>query len=76
MDTPRGLQTPRRIALLVPLGVILLLVGIGIGFAVAHFVIKTPMSPGEVHARQATKGEAPHARDAYGVEDFSEPKEK
>jgi len=76
MDTPRGLQKPRRVALLIPLAVVLLLVGAGIGFAVAHFYIKSPMSPGEVHARQAAKGEAPHARDAYGMEDFSEPKEK
>ena len=76
MDTPRGVQKPGRVALLVPLAIILLLVGVGIGFAVAHFVIKSPMSPGEVHALQAAKGEAPHARDAYGMEDFSEPKEK
>ena len=76
MDTPRGLQKPRRVALLIPLAIVLLLVGAGIGFAVAHFYIKGTLSPGELHARQAAQGEAPHGRDAYGVEDFSEPQEK
>ena len=76
MDTPRGLQKPRRVALLIPLAVVLLLVGAGIGFAVAHFYIKGTLSPGELHARQATQAVEAQGRGPYGVEDFSEPNTK
>ena len=76
MDTPRGLQSPRRVALLIPLGVVLLLAGVAIGFAVAHFYIKGTLSPGELHARQAAQGVEAQGRGPYGVEDFSEPKTK
>ena len=76
MDTPRGVQKPGRVALLVPLAIILLLVGVGIGFAVAHFYIKGTLSPGELHARQAAHGVEAQGRGPYGVEDFSEPKTK
>ena len=69
MDTPRGLQSPRRVALLIPLGV-------AIGFALAHFYIKGTLSPGELHARQAAQGVEAQGRGPYGVEDFSEPKTK
>lgn len=76
MTTPRGLQKPRRIALLIPLAIVLLLAGTAVGFALAHLFIKDSPPPAEVHARQVAKGQLPHGRDAYGPEDFVEPTEK
>jgi len=76
MTLPRGLTTPKRTVFTLLIVAAALAGAIVVGLAWTHFVVKSPIPPNDLHASQAAQDMPVGDREAFGPEDFAEPKAK
>lgn len=77
MSTPEGLETPKRMALAVPLALALLVfIAIAI-YGWTHFFAKTPAPQRHESAAETATAQTPPSRGPYeAVDDLTEPNRK
>ncbi len=76
MDTPRGLKSPKRAALTLPLLAGVVVVAIAAVVAWSHLSAKGPAPQLGSSPQQVATADTPATRDGYTAEDFTEPKSK